>query len=78
MKRLLFLLVLLAMFATPIFAGEKEELTAQLSALQWEAQAIQQRMALIQIQAQELAKKLEAIKAKEPAKPEVKKGEVKK
>ena len=73
MKKLLVLICLSVFIGLSgmVMAGEKEELTSQLSALQWEMNYIQQRAVVIQQQAKELGAKLQAIQAKEkPAKPE--------
>jgi hypothetical protein len=64
MKKIALIVLCLAL-AGPVFAGEKEELNAQIQALQWEMNYIQQRSVVIQQQAKEIGAKLQAIQAKE-------------
>ena len=67
MKKLLFISILIligAFILTPLWAGEKEELNARMSSLQWEMQYIQARIPAIQREAQEIQGKLRALEDK--------------
>jgi uncharacterized protein YlxW (UPF0749 family) len=64
---LIFCLVLFLSLAVAFYAraGEKEELTANMKAVQWEFNYIQERVKTLQIEAQRIQGKLDDIEKKE-------------